>query len=55
VKDELTARFEKIRLAPGSTKPSSVKELKKEYEDILSESKVEERPSLHSQVGTDAK
>ncbi|KAG0638612.1 hypothetical protein HOY80DRAFT_146865 [Tuber brumale] len=42
VSDELTARFEKIRLTPGSTKSSSVKELKKEYEDILSESKTQE-------------
>ncbi|CUS12173.1 unnamed protein product [Tuber aestivum] len=42
VSDELTARFEKIRLAPSPAKSPSVKELKKEYEDILSESKTQE-------------
>ncbi|CAZ84472.1 unnamed protein product [Tuber melanosporum] len=42
VNDELTARFEKMRLTPSSAKSSSVKELKKEYEDILSESKTQE-------------
>ncbi|RPA96189.1 hypothetical protein L873DRAFT_1791804 [Choiromyces venosus 120613-1] len=42
VKDELAARFEKIRLTPGSAKSSSVKELKKGYEDTLSESKTQE-------------
>ncbi|PWW78830.1 hypothetical protein C7212DRAFT_360892 [Tuber magnatum] len=42
VSDELTARFEKIRLAPGSTKSPPAKELRREYEDILSESKTQE-------------